>query len=356
MKINAKILFNTLEKHLRFCDAKHPQLGNVYLEAVEGRLLVQTGNARHSLTSELECEGEIKTALDCLKLKAYLQGTDEDLDLTAKEEKFYLKGKTFRNAKLNCGFAENYPLRKYNLSEKLFSLPAVVIKNAYKRLIKTVDDRDLASAFDFVYLKLTKDKLLFASTNSFEISKLELAVESSQEIEFKIPKDDFTFLFSLAAEGENIEVWRTERNIVYKIGNALFEGYETTKNFPNFAAPFASFKDIEPIILPASLDFSRHFLCTEALNTPVLLRFEENQIISSSLNKEGEEQENVHEIIYSGKPFELYFNLTYLDNFLSAISGKIFYLYFDKNAPTKIMLAEEETDYQKIFGLMKKTS
>lgn len=353
MQINALIFAAALDKHSKFINTKFSMLDTIYLECLGDKLKMQSSNGTNYLTSEIQLNSTqdlFKSCVNFMKLRLVLSDLDDEIiDVYEKNEKLFIKSAAGTD-KIMIAYWQNFPFKKFDRTTEPIIMPAHSFKNSYKKLASTIDARDVPSPYDFVDVKISRNKLTMCSTNTLEIAKVEYETELEQSAEFSIRKEDFYYLSLIDAADVNVYI--EPNQIIYKIGNIELECGRTHKVFPSVKAVFDFFKEARPITLP-KINLDKYIAFSETKTLPLNIKIEKNTLILSAENEEGGTNKS-YSIEYQGLPVEFTCNLTYLRNFLSAINSKIFYFYLDPRNPTKVLVEDDESNFQKVFGLVAK--
>ncbi len=219
-----------------------PILENILIEAGFKKLIVTGNNLEMAIEYIIEewvdVEVEGKFTISSKFLTSYIALVQDD-EVTVELEKWgSLRFKTKSSeTKFKWASADKFPVIPTLVKQTPLTLEARDLKVAIEKTLFSTADGAIRPVLAGIYLKPTRDALIFASTDSFRLSELRVAVIGSDNAPVIIPKKSAQELARIVTEEDDakmIELYFHENQLLAVRGNIRLSSRLLSGKFPEY--------------------------------------------------------------------------------------------------------------------------
>ncbi len=216
-----------------------PILGNILLKADKSSLSLSATNLEVALTVTIGCKAE-QTGVVCVPAKLLLETLQslqsEKIMLSGDEGKLEITA-AGAEVQIQAMAADEFPAIPTISSPQNLILPRGVIVDAMTKVAVAASLDESRPVLAGVFIKSTKDELVFAATDSYRLAEARVKSVGGDETSVILPLRTVQEVLRLAAAAEvadiTLELGKTEARIIIdnvELVTRLIEG-----SFPNYA-------------------------------------------------------------------------------------------------------------------------
>jgi len=330
-----------------------PVLGNVLLEAKEGKLSVSATDLEVAITTKVvgkvESEG-IVTIPARLLSDFVLNNNDENISLSLKDLTLSLKSKKYR-ANIKGINAEEFPSVPTLPKTKFLSIKASVLAEALRKTTLAAANDETRPVLAGVYMKFSGKTITFAATDSYRLAEVKIEVEQSvEDKEIIVPSRTLNEVLRIASsyDGEaQVEITLDENQVFFKIGDIQIVSRLIEGSFPNYeqiipkSSTISSDSKLGETL--SAIKMSALFAKDIANNIKVKVNHE-GLTIRSAQEQVGDTQSKV-EAKTAGGEVEVAFNARYLIDVLGVLNGSRVKMEFNDDSSPGVITSEKDPNY-----------
>jgi len=330
-----------------------PILNTILITAKNNQLNLSTTNLElginYYLNTPVENEGRV--AVNSRIITDFIFNIkDEKIEVFSKDNILNIQSVNFKT-KIICFDSKDFPLIPKFKKDSLIVLPGKILKNALSSVFDSISLSQTRPELGGVFINLNKDKIYFASTDSFRLTEKIIRAESKKQISAIIPRNTAAELIRILSDyEENISINIEENQIQFSSDNfeiisRLIEGRypDYQKVIPLKSVSQILFKkdDLQNNIRLAGL-FSSNI-------NDIGLRIDKKEAVVFSKNSDrGEFNSRVKNspTVQIEEPFEVLLNYNYLADGLKNIpSDDILFEYTGEGAPIILKPKDSELNF-----------
>ncbi len=332
-------------------------LSHILLSTEKGRLKLSATNLEiginYKIGGKIETEGSI-TVPARLFSELITQLPEGKLNIETEDNTVFIKSGDYKSHIKGLS-ADEFPLIPKIKEGKSFSIDANILKEA-------VNSVSFASAIDEtrpvlsgIYLKLNKNKLTLAATDSYRLAEKVVNVKGGdKKIEVIVPTRSMTELTRIIGDDENnINVYLNANQIMFETDNFEFTSRLVEGKFPDY-------KQIIPVIFETKAvlganDFVKiikvaALFSGESVGSVNLEVESKGKVSATSSSSQFGDSQAACEAVVEGKDAEIVFNSRYILDVLASISsGKI---SFEVNGKLNPGVIRKEGDKSYVYVIM----
>ncbi|MBI4117320.1 MAG: DNA polymerase III subunit beta [Parcubacteria group bacterium] len=318
-----------------------PILNTVLMTAKNNQINFSTTNLELGIDYYLKTpvENEGKVAIPSKIITDFVSNIkDEKLEISLKDNILNIQSANFKT-KLICFDPKDFPLIPKLKKESLIVLPARTLKNALSSVFDSISLSQTRPELGGVFINLNKEKIYFASTDSFRLTEKIISFPCLKNISVIIPRNtaaelirilsDYEKDISVNVEENQIQFSSDDFDIISRLIDGRYPDYQ--KVIPLKPTSHVLFKkeDLQSNIRLAGL-FSSNI-------NDIGLRIDKKEVVVFSKNSDrGEFSSRIknNSGIQIEEPFEVLLNYNYLADGLKNIpSDDILFEYTGEGAP-----------------------
>lgn len=349
LPMKVSVLQEDLSKALniasRFVNKKSqlPVLGNIVLEGIKTKLLIQATNLEMSISLSIgaKVEKEGKIAVPARTFADLINNLGKGSVLLEQDkEQVNIKTESFESALLAIN-PNDFPIVPQGLDTKSLSkLSSKEFLEALSLVIFSSSTDEARPVLEGVLFLFNEEGISLVASDGFRLSQKKLPLKIGKNLKKMIlPRASLMELAKIGSEGESIsfEVKEADNQIVFGIGEAMFLTSRLIEGeFPNFEKIIPKSSNTTVLIDKESL--------LQAIKVASVFAREAGNIIKIKVVKEGLEvraessstgrEKYFVEAKVEGEPLEISYNYRFIEEFLNAIKGNEVKIEFvDSNAP-----------------------
>lgn len=335
-----------------------PILSTVLVTAKNNQINLSTTNLElginYYISASIQEEG--KVAVPAKIFTDFISGIrDEKIDFNLKENTLNIQSQYFKT-KIVCFGTNDFPLIPKLKNGKIMTIPSQVLKTALASVFDSISLSQTRPELGGVLVSFTKNKIYFASTDSFRLTEKVISYNSDKQASVIIPRNTAAEMIRILSDyGKDISLNVEENQIQlssenFEIISRLIEG---------------RYPDYQKVIPARSL--SQIVLNKEDLQNNIRLA----GFFASNINDIGLRVDNKEIVIFAknsdrgefssrmknqpgfqiDEPFEVLLNFSYLADGLKNIpSEEIIFEYTGEGAP--VVLKPKDKDLNLVYLIM----
>lgn len=319
-----------------------PILKNILLEARDGRIVISATNLEIGIISEIgaKIEREGKIAVPTRVFSEFINSLpgSEKIIIELENNSLKVKSGSFE-AKINCLGSESFPIIPQRKDDYHLKVNKDIFNSVINRVASAASVNDMRIEFNGVNLKVSGNKLCFASTNSFRLAEYILTVDGERIMknkdlyqsidnnQFIIPVEtvrEISKSINIGGDDNYIEIALENNQIFFKIGDIRIISRLINGNFPDY-------KQIIPTNFNTEIVLNRNDLLKAVKSVSVFvgsdkeitlnIKNEDDLIeIKSNGSELGENKVEVYANI-SGEKYKIIVNYQYLLDGLNSFNS-----------------------------------
>lgn len=327
-----------------------PILNTILITAKNNQVNLSTTNLElginYYLNAQVEDEG--RTAVPSKIFADFVSNIkDEKIDIFLKDNILSIQSANFKT-KLICFDSKDFPLIPKLKKEPLIILPARILKNALSSVFDSISLSQTRPELGGVFLNLEKNKIYFASTDSFRLTEKIIDSSCQKNISAIIPRNTAAELIRILADYEKEISTNIEENqiqfssdnfdIVSRLIDGRYPDYQKVIPSKSVSSALLKKEDLQNNIRMAGL-FSSNI-------NDIGLRIDKKEAVVFSKNSDrGEFNSRVKNNpgFQVEEPFEILLNYNYLvDGLKNVPSDDILIEYTGEGAPVVLRPRDSE--------------
>jgi len=335
-----------------------PILSTILLTAKNNRINLSTTNLElginYYIPASIQEEG--KTAVPAKIFSDFISGIkDEKIDFNLKENTLNIQSNYFKT-KIICFNTSDFPLIPKLKNGKVINIPASVLKTAMGSVFDSISLSQTRPELGGVFVSFNKNKIYFASTDSFRLTEKVVDYGSDKQISVIIPRNTAAEIIRILSDyDKNISI-NVEENQVqfssddFEIISRLIEG-----RYPDYQKVIPA-RSVSKILLnKEDLQNNIRLAGFFASNiNDIGLRVDSKEIAVFSKNSDrGEFNSRIKNpaSLQVDEPFEVLLNFNYLvDGLKNMPSEEIIFEYTGEGAP--VVLKPKDKDLSLTYLIM----
>ncbi len=340
-----------------------PILTNYLIEADEQNNVIKFTATDLEITVVVEFEANIaeggKTAVSAKNLNEIINSLPESMIHFLLEEDRLKINCERSKFNLLCAESSQFPLVPQKDLTNVITLDAKMFKKMIDNTQFAVSSEINRPIFSGIFWKMSADSQLMVATDGKKIAefKLNKQIDLPQPVEQIIPTKGFLFLDKVISDDlPEIAVLIESNRVMFAYGNYTIFTHIIEGRFPDYTKAIPTNNNNVLVINKKKL--------REAVKRVSLLASEEtfkvkldiadkSLTISSVKREEGEANEKIEDIKYSGEPLTIAFNYRYLIAILTVVESDEIEIRMGKsNEPALFFNTETKEDFNARFLLM----
>lgn len=332
-----------------------PYILGLYIEAKDNKLYITSTNGYISSKSIIENNIQIieegKILIKSRLFFNILSKLKNEEILFEKVDNSILKIKTNNfDSNINIMDEEQYPLINFNYDNwNEIELSPVIFKAVSNKILQSVSqNREKISILNGVCFNGKENKLEVYGSDSFKLSYLVFKYEGP---EFKITIDQniFGIINEMIDFNQNIKIYISDNNIMFKINNIILSTKIMDGDFPNINGIIRSARENELVVNKKELidAIDRGMVISSTEKKPIVkfeMNNEEIKISFKSLDQ-GYSDEKIKIISYKGNDISLSINAMYLLSLLKVYDSENIKLFTSTNDKPMILIDDNEENF-----------
>ena len=330
-----------------------PVLGNVLLEAKEGKLSISATNLEVAITTavmgKVEKEGVVTIPARLLS-DFVLNNNDENIEISLKDLTLSLKSKKY-SANIKGINSEEFPTVPTMPKAKYISIGASKFSDALRKVTLAAANDETRPVLAGVYMKFAGSKLVLAATDSYRLAEKKIdIVNTNEEKEIIVPSRTLNEVLRIASsyDGESeVEITLDENQVFFVLGEIQIVSRLIEGSFPNYEQ-----------IIPKNSTISSVSNLSETLSAikmSALFAKDMANNIKVSVSKTGLKVRSAQEQIgdteskvkakTAGGEVEVAFNARYLIDVLGVLNGTDVKMEFNDDSSPGVVTSDKDKDY-----------
>ncbi len=304
-------------------------LGNILIETDKNILKLSSTNLDLAITTKLgaKVEKEGKIAIPARLLAELVNSISEDtLQLIADDTNLTIKGSGIVS-RLNGVAASEFPTLPVLANTKSIKFDSSSLKNNLEKVLASVSIDESRPVLAGIYFSFSDNQLILAGTDSYRLSEVKSAYQSSESINCIIPVRTVSELLRLISseDVEGIEIIIGESEISFIVGDSQLISQLTEGKYPDY-------KKIIPETTATTIECDKDKLIEAVKVSSVFARESSHgialKVVKDELTIDAQTSdvgENTIKITVkkTGKDASININAKYITDILSVIDGKI---------------------------------
>jgi len=310
-----------------------PVLGNVLIDATDGKVIVAATDMELSLRAPLIATIEEPGSVVLPRLASDIVRSMSSGPVLIEHrpgEGIVLLSSGGSSFTLNCHQASEFPELPPDVGDGM-KLPAAAILAASERVTKAASRDDTRPVLTGVLVRLESDSLTMVATDSYRLAVRRGPIENgpAEPVEALIPARALTEAQRvLAVAGvDEVELVLTETQCTLRAGDMRLTTRLIDGQFPDYRQLIPERFEHELLLNRAELlgVLTRIGVLAQR-NTPVRMSFNEGELTVSAISDQlGEGRESLP-VAFSGEPLEIGFNVEFLRAGVDSIEGETVHL------------------------------
>lgn len=303
-----------------------PILKNILINAKNGAITIKATDLEIGITAlirgKIEQEGELTVDSKILTSFVNLLPNDK-VDVTSEKNIISIQSGSYKT-KINGIPADDFPVIPEIPKNKGFSISCMEIKKALISILPSVSIDDTRPEINGVYIKVNKEEIILAGTDSYRLGEFTLALSpASYNGHFILPlKTAKEFIRTSSDDGQLMEFWIAENQLLASYNGTDIVSRLIDGEYPDYKQIIPSSHALRCIIpkdeFVKAIKISGIFAAVGS--NSVTFEFKpKNTIIISSATAVGEEETKLSVPIEGGEPLKIIFDYRYLLDGLSSI-------------------------------------
>ncbi len=330
-----------------------PVLGNVLIEAKEGKLSISATDLEVAITTKMvgkvESDG-IVTIPARLLSDFVLNNNDENISISLKDLTLSLKSKKYR-ANIKGINAEEFPTVPARPKSKFLSIKASELANALRRVTLAAANDETRPVLAGVYMKFSGKTLTLAATDSYRLAEKKIEItDNTEEKEIIVPSRTLNEVLRIASgyDGEaEVEITLDENQVFFVLGEIQIVSRLIEGSFPNYEQIIpktSSISSVSNLLETLSAIKMSALFAKEIANNIKVKVSSSGLTIRSAQEQVGDTQSTV-EAKTTGGEVEVAFNARYLIDVLGVLNGSEVKMEFNDDSSPCVITSKDNKDY-----------
>ena len=344
LKILQENFYKALSNASRFSSvrAQLPVLGNIFLKAGKGKLIISSTNLEVSLSTsigaQIEEEGEITVPARAItEIVANLApGT---LSLSSEKEQIKIESQGSKLNVLGMNASDFPPVPQKIETKGSLLLPKGPFQSALTQVIFATSIDETRPVLTGVLAIFKKEGITMVATDGFRLSQKKIAVKGIEKsIQIVLPKGVLLEISRFAGEESDVLFVHkeSEHQVSFGFADAVLSSRLLEGEFPNFEKIMP--KETTTKVNLDKEDFLRviklaSVFARDSANI-VKLAINKNGVTVTAESSQSGNQKTELDAKVEGKELEIAFNFRFLEDFLHSVKGESVSIAFSNpNAP-----------------------
>lgn len=330
---------------------KNNSLNNAIIEIKDNKLSItsKTPIIKSSQTIEIDSDNIEKIVINPNTIFNILKELSEDKTTIELDDKFLkIKNGNFKT-KIKTINKNLYPIdEETGEKEKITSLDFNKLKHLIKSTIYCPDKNDISREFTGIFLEIEKNQLKATATDHFRLINVITNIENQEKTDKFLIENDGASLITKINFEETVDLYKTHNSLEIKKENKLIKSKLIKSKFPDYTEIlYDENNNIIEINRKETLNAIKRVSVTNPdSKVELFINTNDNKLIITSINSEGEESTDSVEIIDKNSDNNIKINLysKFIIDFLSQTEIKNIKVYY-KNNEQPIMLKSQDDEY-----------
>ena len=301
--------------------------------------------------SEIAVEEEGEITVSARKMAELCRSLPENQNLKFEllNGKFHVSSSNF-NADFATLSANDFPELEVNYERGSLSASSSLIKRLLTKTSFSMASQDVRYYLNGLLLEFTKEGVKAVATDGHRLSlaNSEKLDYTGEDLKYILPRKAVLELSKiLSSEDEMVEILFSDSHLTIKKPNLIFSSKLIDGKFPDYEKVFPSGKESALIIDKAVLQsaLSRSSVLSNEKYRGVRFNLSVNNLKLTANNPEQEMAEEELEVVFSGEPLEIGFNIGYLLDVLNVIeTDKIEMLFYGEESSCLLREPDSKTE------------
>lgn len=324
-----------------------PILNNILLKTENGRLKLSATNLEiginYILGAKIEEVGDI--AVPGRILSDFINTiTDEKISIITKGNILCLVSDNFKTQILGCS-SKDFPIIPKIKGQSIVIIDAKRIKQSLASVADAMSLSEARPELAGVFVKILREKAIFAATDSFRLSEKTATIKSLQEASVILPRNTVTELIRICGELEgDVGLNLSDNQISFSNDDFELISRVVDGNYPDYKKIIPDKFTSRVLVGKSDLEKGVRLAGLFASNiADVKLQCQDNAVILIAKNPDKGEVETKVEALLKNEPFEVVLNYHYLLDGLKIISDeKVIIEYNGASSPLVIKPSNSE--------------
>jgi len=221
-----------------------PILENILIKAGYNHIILTSNNLdtaiEYVIKENLEIEKEWVFCLPSKLLISYINLlNDDEIELELKKDSVEIISNSSK-IKIKWNTIDDFPLIPKIKEDISFDIPSSIFKKAIEKTVFSAAEWNIRPTLAWIYIKLNKDELVFASTDSFRLSEYKNTISNEKNIDFSaiLPSKTAYEIKSILKDNEKIKVVSWDSQIAFYFWNVKFFSRLLNGKFPDYYSFF----------------------------------------------------------------------------------------------------------------------
>ena len=326
-----------------------PILNNVLIKTENGRLKISATNLEiginYLIGAKIEEVGEI--AVPARIFSDFISNiSDDKISLTTKNNILYISSDKYKTQIL--GFdTKDFPIIPKIKDGFLCSLPSKLIRNSFLAVFDSMALSETRPELAGVYIKLNKNNITFASTDSFRLTEKLVDFKTDKTADLILPRNTIAEMIRITGDFDGeISIYAKENQISFINNDFELVSRIIDGNYPDYKKVIPE-KFISKILVDKDV-FEKNVrlagLFSSNISDIKLICSKDKVTITSKSSDKGEIEVLVESVL-KNEPFEISLNHQYLIDGLKKIpTNKAVIEWTGVGSPLILRPAEEKRD------------
>ncbi|MDD8049154.1 MAG: DNA polymerase III subunit beta [Thomasclavelia sp.] len=238
-----------------------------------------------------------------------------------------------------------YPRIDLSKTGSNFVMSSFLLKDIINETKFAASDKENKPVLTGINFKANNGQLECVATDSYRLAKKIVSLDNDISFNITIPKLSLDEISKIIEKDENMEIFVSDRKILFSLNNSLIQTRLIDGSFPDTArlipSEYGHELTIDNLYLQSAID--RVSLLSTDQNNIIKLDMSEDRVILSSYSQEvGSAEENLSSAFFKGEPLTISFSSKYANDAIKSFNaGKIKICFTENNKPFVV------TDYEK---------
>lgn len=229
-----------------------PIVNNFLLEAKNNQLVVIATNLEIGIETiirgKIEKEGII--TIPAATLAGFIGSLpNKKINLEVNNSILSVTCEGFK-AKLNGISADDFPSIPKTQEEQSISVAAEALKMGLTQVISAASTSDIRPELAGVFIKVEGDKIILAATDSFRLAEKIIKLDKNYKLDYKVilPTRTVVELNHILDEDENIQIFRDQNQVLFKIGATKLTSRVVEAEYPDYPQIIPKSSDVKIVV------------------------------------------------------------------------------------------------------------
>ena len=367
MQINIQkdVFLNALFKIQGIVDKKHtiPILSNVYIEALDNKIILSATDLEIGLKSENECEviEKGKITVSAKKLFEIIKELPDDLIKLKLNNNYWIEISCDKSIFNLVGLPpEDFP-KFPEIKDNFIEFKSDLLEEMIESTIFSVSNDETKYNLTGIYIvKEVDNNLIFVSTDGHRLSLIrnKMIDDLSNYFDngFILPKKGIIELKKLIDSGSNlIKIGVNDNIFSYKSNNSTFIMRMIDGEFPDYKRVIPEKTNNYSIIESKKFInvLKRISVLSSEKSKGVKIVLTNNKLVVSSSNPDYGDAKEEMDIVYNGSDIVIGFNAKYILDILNVIKSDKIYFYIKDNISPGMIMPHDNDNFLSVIMPMR---